>query len=83
MVDKYAGEDLEATFVVKERLLGDINEDDKVNGMDIVEMVDYIMNNGYAPTADLYPVGAPDGVINGMDLVEEVDLILSQENNNQ
>lgn len=83
MVDKYAGEDLEATFVVKERLLGDINEDDKVNGMDIVEMVDYIMNNGYASTADLYPVGAPDGVINGMDLVEEVDLILSQENNNQ
>ena len=63
---------------VRDYLLGDINNNDIINGMDIVEIVDLIMSNTYAIAADLYPAGDPDGVINGMDLVEEVDLVMSQ-----
>lgn len=57
---------------------GDANGDGRINGMDIVEAVDCILNESYNQSADLYPVDTPDGVVNGMDLVELVDLVLSQ-----
>lgn len=62
-------------------ILGDLSGDKKINGMDIVEMVSLIMDNGYMQAADLYPVGNPDGKINGMDLVQEVELVMSQSAN--
>jgi len=58
---------------------GDANGDGRINGMDIVETVDCILNENYNQAADLYPVDNPDGVVNGMDLVELVDLVLSQD----
>ncbi len=57
---------------------GDVNGDDKINGMDIVEMVSLVMSNGYKLAADLYPVDEPDGKLNGMDLVTLVDIVMSQ-----
>ena len=63
---------------VTDYILGDVNDDRRINGMDIVEMVDLIMSQGYTKAADLYPVGLPDGKVNGMDLVEEVELVMSQ-----
>ena len=59
-------------------MLGDVSCDMKINGMDIVEMVELVMNKGYMRAADLYPVAGPDGVVNGMDLVQEVELVMSQ-----
>ena len=58
---------------------GDANGDGRINGMDIVETVDCILNESYNQAADLYPVDTPDGAVNGMDLVELVDLVLSQD----
>lgn len=66
------------TIEVFDYILGDVNDDRRINGMDIVEIVDLIMSQGYKPAADLYPIGRPDGVVNGMDLVEEVELVMSQ-----
>ena len=70
--------DVTFNIEVRDYLLGDINNNDIINGMDIVEIVDLIMSNSYAIAADLYPADSPDGVINGMDLVEEVELVMSQ-----
>ena len=70
--------DMSFSLIVIDYTPGDINDDDYIDGVDIVEAVNLIMNNGYVQAADLYPVSAPDGLINGMDLVEEVDLVLSQ-----
>lgn len=58
--------------------IGDVNGDEKINGLDIVELVSLIMDGGYTSVGDLYPVGRPDGKLSGMDLVEEVDLVMSQ-----
>lgn len=61
---------------------GDANGDGKLNGLDIVYLVDYIMgrpsDNFYVAAADL----TGDGKVNGMDLVELVSLVMSQGNNN-
>ena len=57
---------------------GDVNNDGRINGMDLVEMVDYIMErpseNFVFVTADL----TEDGNVNGMDLVELIELIMAQ-----
>ena len=78
--DKQAIEQPDITFDIEvtDYLLGDVNHDRRINGMDIVEMVELIMNRQYERAGDLYPSGNPDGVINGMDLVEEVELVMSQ-----
>ncbi len=57
---------------------GDVNGDGRVNGLDIVEMVDKIM--GRPSDSFIFKAGDFDsnGVINGMDLVEEVSLVMSQ-----
>lgn len=59
-------------------LLGDVNYDRRINGMDIVELVELIMDSRFDRAGDLYPAGHPDGVLTGMDLVEEVELVMSQ-----
>ena len=65
--------------VVKDYTMGDVNGDGRINGLDIVEMVDKILDR---PTTGTFVFAAADfdanGVINGMDLVEEVSLVLSQ-----
>jgi hypothetical protein len=58
--------------------LGDVNGDGRINGLDIVEMVDKILDR--PSETFIFDAGDFDGngVINGMDLVEEVALVLSQ-----
>lgn len=67
---------------ISDMLLGDLYPveypDGIINGMDLVEIVDLVMSQGYEEAADLYPAEQPDGIVNGMDLVEEVDLVMSQ-----
>ena len=64
---------------VKDFLMGDVNADTRINGLDIVEMVDKILDR---PITGAFVFAAADfdanGAINGMDLVEEVSLVLSQ-----
>ena len=63
---------------VADILMGDANGDGKINGLDIVEMVDYIMHR---PSEDFQFVAANlhyDNKINGLDLVELVSLVLEQ-----
>ena len=58
--------------------LGDVNGDGHINGLDIVEMVDKIMDR---PSGTFIISAADfnnDGIINGMDLVKEVALVMSQ-----
>ncbi len=78
--DKQAIEqnDISFNIEVTDYLLGDVNYDRRINGMDIVEMVTLIMENQFDRAGDLYPADKPDGVINGMDLVQEVELVMSQ-----
>ena len=78
--DKQAIQPADLTFAIEvtDYIPGDVNDDRRINGMDIVEMVELIMSQGYSKAADLYPVGQPDGKVNGMDLVEEVELVMSQ-----
>lgn len=63
---------------VKDVLLGDVNGDWKINGSDIVLMVDHIMGR----PSDSFIIAAAeltgDGQINGSDLVEEISLVMSQ-----
>ncbi len=65
-------------ITVQDVTMGDANGDGRINGMDIVEMVDYIMerpsNSFVFATADL----TSDGKVNGMDLVELVSLVMAQ-----
>ena len=58
--------------------MGGVNYDRRINGMDIVELVELIMDSRFDRAGDLYPAGHPDGVLTGMDLVEEVELVMSQ-----
>lgn len=63
---------------VTDVLLGDVNGDWKINGSDIVELVDHIMGR---ESDRFIPAAAEltgDGVINGSDLVEEISLVMSQ-----
>ena len=63
---------------VTDVLLGDVNGDTKINGSDIVELVDYIMGR---ESDRFIPAAAEltgDGEINGSDLVEEISLVMTQ-----
>ncbi len=60
---------------VTNMLWGDVNGDGKINGSDIVELVDQIMGRvSHTATADQ----TGDGDVNGSDLVEEISLVMSQ-----
>ena len=58
---------------------GDVNGDTRINGLDIVVIVDKILDR---PITGTFVFAAADfdanGIINGMDLVKEVALVLSQ-----
>lgn len=65
-------------ITVMDVAMGDANCDGRINGMDIVEMVDYIMER---PSDGFLFVAADitgDGKVNGMDLVELVSLVMAQ-----
>ena len=71
-------QDFTFTIDVPDLKLGDANADTKVNGLDIVETVDHIMQRPsdtfHAAAVDLYY----DKKINGLDLVRLINLVLSQ-----
>lgn len=71
-------QDFTFTIEVPDLKLGDVNGDTYINGMDIVEMVDRIMQRPsdtfHAAAADLNY----DKKINGLDLVKLINLVLSQ-----
>jgi len=46
------------------RLLGDVNSDGQVNGLDVDPFVDILLNGPYDPTADMNE----DGAVNGLDV---------------
>ncbi len=59
--------------------LGDVNGSGSVNGSDVVDLVDKILDNPmagnfYVPAADMNA----DGKINGMDLVRQIAVVMSQ-----
>ena len=70
--------DFNFNIEVVDYIMGDVNDDCSINGLDIVEMVDKIMDR----PSDCFVMAAADfdgnGIINGMDLVEEVSLVMSQ-----
>lgn len=57
---------------------GDVNDDGKINGLDIVKIVGYIMGSPTQPFNEAAADLNEDGVINGLDLVKEVSLVLAQ-----
>ncbi|MCR4834887.1 MAG: dockerin type I repeat-containing protein [Bacteroidaceae bacterium] len=65
-------------IIVMDVAMGDANGDGRINGMDIVEMVDYIMER----ESDTFVFAAADLTgdqkVNGMDLVELVSLVMAQ-----
>ena len=71
-------QDVTFTIVVPDLKLGDANGDTKINGMDIVETVNHIMQRPsetfYFDAANLHY----DTKINGLDLVKIINLVLSQ-----
>ena len=73
------------TFIINVQDIepGDVNGDGRINGLDIVEMVDHIMErpseNFNFDAAEL----TGDSTVNGMDLVELVSLIMSQSSGTQ
>lgn len=71
----------DATFSVNvpDYLMGDLNRDLAIDGIDVSWLIWYILYDYYDSLGDLFPVNNPDGRLNGMDLVEEVDLVLSQD----
>ena len=76
--NKLSQADFTFTIEVPDLKMGDVNGDTNVNGLDIVEMVDHIMQRPsdtfHAEAADLYY----DKKINGLDLVKLINLVLSQ-----
>lgn len=71
----------DATFnivVVGGYLMGDVNGDSKINGSDIVEMVDRIMERQSDKFVEEAADLNGDGKINGSDLTLEIELVMSQ-----
>lgn len=65
-------------ITVMDVLLGDVNDDGKINGLDIVKIVGYIMGSPTQPFIEAAADLNGDGTINGLDLVKEVSLVLAQ-----
>ncbi len=76
--NELAQSDFTFDITVMDVAMGDANGDGRINGMDIVEMVDYIMER---PSDSFVPAAADltgDSKVNGMDLVELVSLVMAQ-----
>ena len=70
--------DFSFSIEVPDMQLGDVNDDSSINGLDIVELVDHIMQR---PSDNFNFLAADlnfDEKINGLDLVKLVSLVLSQ-----
>lgn len=65
-------------ITVMDVVMGDANGDGRINGMDIVEMVDYIMERPSDSFVNAAADLTGDGKVNGMDLVELVSLVMAQ-----
>lgn len=69
---------VDGTLTVENYLLGDVNGDGKINVLDIVKIVSYIMGSPTQPFIEKAAHHNDDGVINVLDLVKEVSLVLAQ-----
>ena len=58
--------------------MGDANGDGRINGLDIVELVDFIMGRPSEYFVEAASDLTGDGLVNGMDLVQMVSLVISQ-----
>lgn len=58
--------------------MGDVNGDNKINGSDIVELVDRIMGRPSSKFVEAAGDLTGDGKINGSDLTELISLVMSQ-----
>ena len=65
-------------ITIVDAIPGDINDDGKINGLDIVKVVGYIMGSPTQPFIEAAADLNEDGIINGLDLVKEVSLVLTQ-----
>ena len=65
-------------ITIVDAIPGDVNDDGKINGLDIVKIVGYIMGSPTQPFIEAAADLNEDGIINGLDLVKEVSLVLSQ-----
>ena len=70
--------DFTIDITVVDAIPGDVNGDDKINGLDIVKIVGYIMGSPTQPFIEAAADLNEDGVINGLDLVREVSLVMAQ-----
>ena len=70
--------DFTIDITVVDAIPGDVNGDDKINGLDIVKIVGYIMGSPTQPFIEAAADLNEDGIINGLDLVKEVSLVLAQ-----
>ena len=65
-------------ITIVDAIPGDVNDDSKINGLDIVKIVGYIMGSPTQPFIEAAADLNEDGIINGLDLVKEVSLVLTQ-----
>lgn len=70
--------DFTIDITVVDAIPGDVNGDEKINGLDIVKIVGYIMGSPTQPFVEAAADLNEDGVINGLDLVKLVSLVLEQ-----
>lgn len=56
-------------------ILGDINCDTNVDGLDIQPFVDLVTGGAYQFEGDIAPVGAVDGVVDGLDIQPFVNIV--------
>lgn len=65
-------------ITIVDAIPGDVNDDGKINGLDIVKIVGYIMGSPTQPFIEAAADLNEDGIINGLDLVKVVSLVLTQ-----
>ena len=65
-------------IAIVDAIPGDVNDDGKINGLDIVKIVGYIMGSPTQPFIEAAADLNEDGIINGLDLVKVVSLVLTQ-----
>ena len=80
-VTKYRLEEdaFDVTYGNSKIIMGDVNGDEKINGSDIVELVDHIMERPSDRFVEAAADLSGDGKINGSDLTLEIELVMSQE----